>query len=82
MNKPTPLSSRERVAKRRTALRAQGLRPKQFWVPDTRRPEVREQILREAEAIATADARSEDMAFIDSISVWNDLPPYDPPLDE
>ena len=69
MNKPAPLSSRERVAKRRAALRAQGLRPKQIWVPDLRRPEIREQIRREAEAIAASD-READIRFAEAIQHW------------
>jgi hypothetical protein len=79
MNKHTSLSTRERVAKHRAALRAQGLRPKQIWVPDLRLPEVRERIRREAAAIAAADAKSDDMAFIESISIWNELPDNDIP---
>jgi hypothetical protein len=82
MNKPEPVSNRDRVAKRRAALRAQGLRPKQIWVPDLRRPEVREQIRREVEAIVAADRASGDQAFIDAITCWEDLPPYDAPLDD
>ncbi len=31
-----PLSTAERVARRRTKLTAAGLRPVQLWVPDTR----------------------------------------------
>jgi len=27
------------IARRRSKLRAEGLRPVQFWVPDTRKPE-------------------------------------------
>ncbi len=38
-----PLTGAQRVAKRRAALRAQGLRPKTFWLPDTRTPEFKEQ---------------------------------------
>ncbi|MCY4431366.1 MAG: DUF3018 family protein, partial [Rhodospirillales bacterium] len=33
-----PATSAQRVAKRRAALRAQGLRPVQIWVPDTCAP--------------------------------------------
>jgi hypothetical protein len=32
-------AARERVRKHRESLRAQGLRPVQIWVPDTRRPQ-------------------------------------------
>lgn len=35
MGMERPMTSAERVAKRRAALRAQGLRPKTFWLPDT-----------------------------------------------
>jgi len=69
MSKHIPLSSRERVARRRAALRAQGLRPKQFWVPDLRRPEVRAQIRREASAIAASD-READIRFAESAQFW------------
>jgi hypothetical protein len=81
MGKHQPLTNRERVAKRRAALRAQGLRPKQVWVPDTRRPGFWEGIQREMAAIAASPHEAEDQAFIDSISEWDDLPPYDAPLD-
>ncbi len=70
MSKPNPMSTRERVARRRAALRAQGLRPKQVWVPDLRRPEVRERIRRECEAINEAMRRSDDWAFIESLQAW------------
>lgn len=42
----TPLTGAERVARRRAALRAQGLRPRTFWVPDTRLPEFQEKARR------------------------------------
>jgi hypothetical protein len=79
MSKPKPMSTRERVARRRQALRAQGLRPKQIWVPDLRSPEVRERIRAECEAINRADSRSDDMQFLDSISIFNDLSDDDIP---
>ena len=43
----------QRVAKRRAARRAQGLRPIQIWVPDTRAPGFAEECARQA---AIADA--------------------------
>jgi DNA-binding LacI/PurR family transcriptional regulator len=73
MNKPTPLSSRERVAKRRAALRAQGLKLKQFWVPDVHSPEFKAQARKEALAIANSPHEADDQAFIDSVSILNDL---------
>lgn len=41
-------TSAQRVEKRRAALRAQGLRPVQIWVPDTRAPGFAEECARQA----------------------------------
>ena len=54
----TASTSAERVAKRRAALRAQGLRPIQIWVPDTRAPGFAEEYARQA-AIADAANRAD-----------------------
>jgi hypothetical protein len=80
MGKHEPLTNRERVARRRAALRAQGLRPKQIWVPDTRRPGFWEEIQREMAAIAASDREREDLAFVESLIDWDSFPPYDAPL--
>lgn len=82
MNKPTPVPGRERVARRRAALRAQGLRPKQFWVPDVHSLEFKEQARLASLAVANSPHEDEDQAWVDSVSCWDDLPPYDAPLDE
>jgi DNA-binding LacI/PurR family transcriptional regulator len=37
-----PLTGAERVARRRAALRAQGLKPKTIWVPDVKSTDFRE----------------------------------------
>jgi hypothetical protein len=42
----TPVN--ERVRRRREALRSQGLRPVQVWVPDTRRPGFAEECRRQS----------------------------------
>ena len=55
---PAPSTSAQRVAKRRAALRAQGLRPIQIWVPDTRAPGFAEECERQA-AIADAANRAD-----------------------
>ena len=55
---PTASTSAQRVAKRRAALRAQGLRPVQIWVPDTRAPGFAEECARQA-AIADAANRAD-----------------------
>ena len=53
----TAATGAQRVAKRRAALRAQGLRPVQIWVPDTRAPGFAEECARQA-AIADAANRA------------------------
>ena len=75
MNKPEPLSTRHRVAKRRAALRAEGLRPKQIWVLDLRDPGVREQIRRDCARISASPTREDDLAFAEALQYW---PPDDP----
>jgi hypothetical protein len=50
-------SVNNRVQKRRDALRAQGLRPVQIWLPDTRDPKVRAAFAEAARRINEADRR-------------------------
>ena len=64
---------RERTARRRAALRAQGLKPRQFWLPDVNDPEVQAQIARECTIIAASD-QTDDLAFVAAIQYW---PPDD-----
>ena len=80
MNKPEPVSSRDRVAKRRAALRAQGLRPKQIWVPDVHSPEFKARARAEARLVASSDDEIEVMAWINEVFDWDSLPPYDAPV--
>ncbi len=62
-----PSSNAERVRKRREALRAQGLRPVQLWVSDSRRPGFEEECRRQAALAAATDRNdSELMAFLDA----------------
>jgi hypothetical protein len=49
--KPAPKTARDRMREHRARLRAQGLRPIQLWVPDLRKPEVREAIRREVKQL-------------------------------
>ena len=57
----------ERVQKHRDALRAQGLRPVQIWVPDTRAEGFAEECARQVAEAATADrADPELMSFVDA----------------
>jgi hypothetical protein len=54
-----------RVAAR---MRAQGLRPVHFWVPDTRTAAFRTEARRQASATALSAQEPEDQAFIDAVS--------------
>jgi len=75
MNKPTPVPGRERVAKRRAALRAEGLRPRQIWVPDVNSPEFKAEARRQSQILARHMAKTDDIAFAEAIQYW---PPDDP----
>jgi hypothetical protein len=58
---------RQRVQKRRDALRTAGLRPLQIWVPDTRRPGFAEECRRQALLVTTSDAADLDLSsFLDA----------------
>lgn len=57
----------ERVQKRRDVLRANGLRPVQMWLPDTRRSGFAEDCARQAKALAASDAKDRDLTgFLDA----------------
>ena len=60
--------NRLRVKAYRDRLRAQGLRPIQIWVPDTRTPEFAREAKRQSELIANSPHEADDQAFIDSVS--------------
>ncbi|MCG5242203.1 antitoxin MazE family protein [Azospirillum doebereinerae] len=59
--------TRSRVRQHREQLRAQGLRPVQIWVPDTRVPGFKETARRQCLAINEADRRDGTMEFLESI---------------
>ena len=63
--------SRDKVRAHRERLRAQGLRPIQIWVPDTRLPSFATEAHRQSIAVATAPQAEEDQAFVDAISDWS-----------
>ncbi|MFC6445357.1 antitoxin MazE family protein [Shinella zoogloeoides] len=68
-----PKAVNERVQKRRDALRANGLRPVQMWLPDTRRGGFAEECARQARIIAAAEVDDRDLdglldaAFLDLV---------------
>lgn len=63
-------STAARVQAHRASLRAQGLRPVQIWVPDTRAPEFVREAHRQAEAVAASEHAAADQEFIDAVS-WD-----------
>lgn len=61
------ISISKRVAKRREALRAAGLRPMQIWVPDAGRAGFDDECRRQSLAVAEADRIEPDLtAFMDA----------------
>ena len=66
----TPESAKatlDKVRRHRARLRAQGLRPLQVWVPDTRAPGFPEEARRQSLAAAGSGYAEADQAFIDAI---------------
>ena len=69
----TPKSSREKAADYRRRQREKGLRLVQFWVPDTRTEEFREEARRAVEAINAHPQTKFDQEFIDAVSIdWDE----------
>jgi len=67
------MSSHARVSAHRERLRAQGLRPVQLWVPDVRTEQVAAEAHRQSALIALTDAHTDDLAFVESITVdWDE----------
>lgn len=65
-------SSRDKVRSHRERLRAQGLRPIQIWVPDTRSPRFAAEARRQCKLIADSPFAAEDQAFVDSLATIDD----------
>ena len=63
------VSSRRKVQAHRARLRAQGLRPIQIWVPDTRSPSFAAAASRQSRLVASSRHAAADQAFIDAISI-------------
>ena len=57
-----PATSAQRVEKRRAALRAQGLRPVQIWVPDTRAAGFAKECARQAAIADTANRADPELS--------------------
>jgi len=69
MGMERPKTSAERVAKRRAALRAQGLRPRTFWLPDTSTADFTEKARQSNVWLwERAGEEAQDMAFIEAMT--------------
>ena len=66
-----PKSASEKTAAYRARLRAQGLRPIQIWVPDTRIPSVAKEIRRQSMNIAESEGEREDLDFVEALQADN-----------
>jgi hypothetical protein len=67
-----PITSRQKVQAHRDRLRAQGLRPIQVWVPDTRSRKFAAEASRQSRLVASSRHAANDQAFIDAISIGSD----------
>jgi len=65
---PKAETSRKKVQAHRDRLRAQGLRPIQIWVPDTRSSRFAAQASRQSRLVASSRHATQDQAFIDALS--------------
>ena len=78
MSRPDRISSKERVARPRAALRARGLTPKQFWLPDVTSPDFIAQALADSRAVATSEETAEVQVWLDTLIDGNDWPAWNP----
>lgn len=67
-----------RVQKHRASLRASGLRPIQIWVPDTRRAGFADEVQRQCQVVAMADASDHELdSFMDAALLALDSDEWD-----
>lgn len=73
------MTGAQRAARHRDNKRAQGLRLRQFWLPDLRDPKVQEELRRSAAIINARDKRDGVMEYLESLTddLMNSLPDYD-----
>lgn len=60
---PSIHESTGKVARHRERMRAAGLRPVQFWVPDTRSPEFRAQVRKQCQDLKSDAAEADVLRF-------------------
>ena len=70
---PIAKPSGPKVRAHRERLRARGLRPVQFWVPDVRSQAFRDEAHRQSLAVANSVGQGVDQDFVDTMAVWDDL---------
>lgn len=66
------MSSARRTAAYRARLRAQGLRPVQIWVPDTRAPGYQEQIKAQIAALKNSPEEAQLLKELDEFLDWDE----------
>ena len=73
------MTGAQRVAKRRATLRAQGLRPRTFWMPDTATEDFRRRAARACAAIDDAWNGGPQRGWVDAMidDILSDHPPPD-----
>jgi DNA-binding LacI/PurR family transcriptional regulator len=59
--------SRDKVEAYRARMRAQGMRPIQIWVPDTRSEAFKAEAQRQCLAVAGSPQAAEDQAFVEAL---------------
>jgi len=67
-----PKTAQERMNARRKRLRAQGLRPVQYWVPDLRNPRLRAAIRKEAALLVHHPDNAAIDDWIDAACDWRE----------
>ena len=65
-------AAREKARAYRARMRAKGLKPVQFWLPDVNSPEFIAEAHRTSVLLAQSPTEEEDQAFIEAISIWNE----------
>ena len=68
-----PKTAQDRMRARRERLRAQGLRPVQFWVPDLRNPKIRAGIRRQAALLSRHPENDDIDQWIEAAYDWREL---------
>lgn len=66
MDKQTPKTARIKMKDYRERLRAQGLRPVQIWMPDTRAPGFAEEARRQSLLVSRRESERETLDFIEA----------------